>query len=93
MPLTAASLKAEADITCGAGEARCYLLADQDDLALFLPKAVTREPNCSLLVDWNLMKLVPPDWYRLVFLEPLGLLKDLLDIVVLPQPRGAVNMR
>ena len=38
-------------VSCGEGEARCYVLADTEHIALFLPKALTREHNCPLLID------------------------------------------
>lgn len=53
-------------VAVGDGEARCYLLAEVNDIALFLPKSIVRELNCTLM-SWELLKLVPPEWYVIVF--------------------------
>ena len=57
-------------IMCGEGENRCYILG-ADDISAFLPKELRFESNCTL-VDWDFMKLVPPDWYAIVFADAMS---------------------
>jgi hypothetical protein len=71
--------QAPGNITVGDAKERCYHFADQDDLAHFLPTTVMREPNCPMLIGWHLLKLVPPDWYAIVFADKQGLLRAVPD--------------
>ena len=55
-------------VTCGEGDERCFLLSDFAQLGLFLPTSVKkRDDKNNLLIDWSYLKLVPPDWYSIVF--------------------------
>ena len=65
-PSTFISTGSGSGVACGEGEARCYVLAEVNDIALFLPKSIVRELNCTLM-SWELLKLVPPEWYVIVF--------------------------
>ena len=50
------------------GEQRCYILSEFAQLGLFLPTSVKkRDSKNNLLIDWSYLKLVPPDWYSIVF--------------------------
>ena len=50
------------------GERRCYLLSEPNHLSRFLPAALTRESSsCKLLPSWAWLRLLPPDFYRIVF--------------------------
>ena len=56
------------DIACGEAEDRVFVLSEVDHISRFLPPDITREAHCTLL-DWSFVKLLPPDWYHIVFLE------------------------
>ena len=58
-------------ITCGEGEDRCFVLSEVDHISRFLPSDITREAHCTL-ADWGFVKLLPPDWYHIVFLDSLS---------------------
>jgi hypothetical protein len=53
-------------IMCGEGDDRCYVLDHVDQIDKLLPKDVKRETNCTL-IDWSFLKLLPLDWYIIVF--------------------------
>ena len=55
-------------ITCGEGEDRCFVLSEVDHISRFLPPDIVREAHCTL-VEWSFVKLLPPDWYYIVFLD------------------------
>ena len=45
-----------------------YLLTQKEQLSSFLPAAVKRESSATpLLPEWEVVKLLPPAWYRVVF--------------------------
>lgn len=49
-------------------ERRCYLLAEPEHLgSCFLPAALTRESGNRLLPSWEWMRLLPPEFYVIVF--------------------------
>lgn len=50
-----------------AGEQRAYVLTESELLSLFFPSSVTRDKNKPLLPDWGFVKLLPPQWYAIVF--------------------------
>ena len=53
---------------CDDAEKRAYLLSGADLIAAFFPgNSVKRERNLSLLISWDIMKTLPPDWYAIVF--------------------------
>jgi hypothetical protein len=55
-------------VSCAAdGEQRAYVLTETEHLSLFFPAAVTRDKNKPLMPDWSFIKLLPPDWYAIVF--------------------------
>jgi len=64
----ASTFTTSSGLVAGQGEARCYVLSEIDHIALFLPKALTREVNCTL-VEWSFIKLLPFEWYDIVFKE------------------------
>ena len=55
-------------VTCGDGDARCYLLSEFAQLGKFLPTSVqSRDPNNKLLISWEYLKLLPPAYYSIVY--------------------------
>ena len=54
-------------IKAGDGESSAFIFTDREHLTHFLPKRVTREGKYNLLVSWAFLKLLPPDWYAVVF--------------------------
>jgi len=54
-------------IVCDAEEQRLYILTEVQHLSLFFPSAVTRDRKNSLLLEWEWLKLLPPDLYRIVY--------------------------
>lgn len=54
-------------VTVGEGEQRCYLILEQDQIAHFLPKAITRDKHNPMLVAWEFLRMLPPDYYSIVF--------------------------
>jgi len=54
-------------IVCDAEEQRLYILTEVQHLSLFFPSAVTRDRKNSLLLEWEFLKLLPPDLYRIVY--------------------------
>ena len=48
-------------------EGDAFLITEPAQLSLFLPKRMTRQPKLPLLLNWKFVKLLPLDWYRLVF--------------------------
>lgn len=54
-------------VTCDDGEHRCYVLTEKEHLSVFLPTTVTRDRLNSLLITWELLKLMPPAFYVIVF--------------------------
>ena len=44
-----------------------YLLTEPEHLSKFLPSHATRDGKNNLLLNWDLLKLMPPSFYALVF--------------------------
>lgn len=55
-------------ITCGEGEDRWYVLAAYEDVGRFLPLSVKRrDPDAPSLPLWNYVKVLPIEWFSLVY--------------------------
>ena len=57
----------DASVRCDNDGRRPYLLRKPEDIGEFFPSAITRERKNNLLVNWDFIKLLPPDWYVIVF--------------------------
>ena len=61
------------NITCGDGEQRCFVLTEFAQLGLFLPTSIKkRDSENNLLISWDYLRLVPPDWYSIAFVVKGG---------------------
>ena len=68
--LVRAQASALVDVTCSAdGEGRGYILTEVKDLSDFFPTALTRDRKNNLLPDWEWVKLLPPDFYRILHVD------------------------
>ena len=65
--LTRAQPSSIEGVTCDAEEHRLYILSEVQHLSLFFPSAVTRDRKNNLLLDWEWLKLLPPDLYCIVY--------------------------
>jgi len=54
-------------VACDDGERRAYLLLEVETISEFFARSVTRERENSLLISWDFIRLLSPDWYTIVF--------------------------
>ena len=67
------------DVQCDSLEQRCYLITNKDHIARLLPAAIVRDRENPLLIEWSFLKLLPPDWYVIVFATNAGRYKRVPD--------------
>ena len=80
------------------GEKRAYLLRDPEAISMCFDKWATRDRKNNLLLNWSMLRQLPPAWYSIVFpltTEPTG---DLLpggcqELQVPCRPRRARSRR
>ena len=64
-------------VECGTGEQRCIVVTRKEHITKLLTRDATggpkyevsmsREPRNNLIIAFNLLRLLPPSWYRIVF--------------------------
>ena len=54
-------------VVCDAEEQPLYILTEVQHISLFFPTCVTRDRKNNLLLDWEWLKLLPPDTYILLY--------------------------
>lgn len=63
----------EAGVTCDDGEWRCFLVEQKDMLHSIVARAEgSRHAKNPLLLEWNVLRLLPPSYYHIVFIRSSG---------------------
>ena len=59
-------------VLCDEQQRRCLLITEKDHIARLLPPAITRDRDNPLLLEWSFLRMLPPDWYAIVFETSTG---------------------